>query len=487
MKKKLSCLLALLLMVTSILGSTTVASAANGNARGGGEPNYFSLEITEITTSGFSKEGYYPASLEYALRNLEVHVSFEKNKSDDAGVWYYNYVDNCYCANGYGGTYTMLFYTKDGTLTEITDESVPVGEYDVIIQRRHHEEKIPIGTLKILDPTSKMQTPEDKKAYFRRTSSENFDEAWFSLGELVGDYAYYGSNFGDNLYWFASIWTYENGVAKRKTEGTIYDQGRYNSFSYEHSADLTNPYLVVGASQTGENTSVDMQWRKKKELTAIKLQPETSYKMWNDDFSNLPVQVTYSDGSKEIFDKWINPYDYEYTMVTANDDILKLNMQVDNQTEKSYSSKYWKPGTTSWVASVKGQESIKDTATILVESPTIQTIDSASTEGTKYATTTEHVEFYTYNEADKNQKIEILNDGPSKLTIRQYYRSLGSDKEWTWTGKSFIVSEYQSRSFLCSDSREYLFVLLTDSASTGEIGTNVSRTSSATIKKVVST
>lgn len=76
MKKKLACLLALLLMVTSVLGSTTVASAANGNARGGGT-EYDKIRITGISFPEFSEEGYYPASLEQLLLTFEGVVSYK--------------------------------------------------------------------------------------------------------------------------------------------------------------------------------------------------------------------------------------------------------------------------------------------------------------------------------------------------------------------------------------------------------------------------
>lgn len=485
MKKKLACLLALLLMVTSVLGSTTVASAANGNARGGGT-EYDKIRITGISFPEFSEEGYYPASLEQLLLTFEGVVSYKGDRTDYVYNRNYDEESSCYRADTVRASYGLYFYTKDGTPVQITNDSVPVGEYIVIFQRLGDGEGFEVGTIKILDPTSKMQETTNKKAHYESASSENYDESWFSLGELTGEYAYYAPNFS-NDYWFASIWTYEDGVAKREKSGVQYDEytSEMNySFSHNHSEEQKNLYLVLGKALSKEDTTVDMQWQKTKEITAIDLQPASSYKMWNGDFSRLPVIVSYSDGSRETYDKWIfyrhGLGDY-YKVTTANNNVIKLNMQEDNQTIRAYSINYWKPGTTSWIATVKDKESISDTASICIENPTIQNFDINSEKEEKFDISAEHAKFYSFYVEDNKQKINVFNDSSSELTIHCYYRTAGSNDEWNLS-KNWSVSGYKEKQppFYFSD-KECLLILSTDSVNIGSIGRNVSRTCSATV------
>lgn len=471
-----------------------VASAQNDGIAlhgGGYEEDDKTVESVEPKTT-FSEAGYYPASLEYALNNYQVDITYTDGttsyitgwrggsdwRSEDNPYYYYGETSN------YQTRLFMFFYDSDGNLVNLDDVTVPVGEYKIKIFDNDDPTTTPLlqgVKFKVLDPSSLMKTPKEDQASFSSEDYKTYEELWYKLPSgLEGTYIFTPADWKSQSH-FIGIWMYEDGVATQVYDG--YYGWLAESFSYLFDGTEENFYLVLGETYDSATISGSISWQKKKVIGSLELHTADSYKAWNGDIeSNTSVTVTYQDDTKEIVNTWDTTYFYleDWTSVevlkatTKNADTLYLGMfdskgkLIDAYNRSTFS---FDVNETSWKAWVKDAESICATGTMTISKPSVKTITLAEGNYENFTISQDKEVYYQFS-VSETQKVEIVNSSSESMSV--YYFKKQEDGTWSRSVSSLLDGSKSDTDYV--DAGEYLVILETDTAAEGTLGLYVKGT-----------
>ena len=482
MKKKIASLfLAFALVFTTVLGNGFVV-----NAGGEEDPaaDLSSQKVTSVSTSvALNDDGYYPATLQYAIKNYNLTLTYEKGTVEYVTNWRESWDGSDY--NTYGSksyeTYYMKFFNANGEQVNINNSSVPVGNYTVKIIRDSSKEVVHEDSVKILDPSAVTKTVNGNSTTFNSSDVRKYEEEWYPAGaNYSGDYVYRKSADANSQYpLFVAIWKYENGVATRINEGVYYYN--HNSFQHSYSAPA-NTYCVAGETKCDMNITNEVSWSQKKEVVSINAELAEGYNLWNGDYNNIPLTVNYSDGSSETYTEWsyaspLHNADgndgYEYVSgikcETKNGDTIYAALKNENGF-LDLSRDYFYPNSYTFYAYVEANPSVKYEAEFIVLRFDSESVDLDSYVPLEYDLDAERSAIFTCEVGDTVKTIEIVNNSSKDGTYRVYRKE---GEGWSYNGGSVLSGgEVETRKL--NANSEYLFIVLADDAAIyGTIGLHV--------------
>lgn len=102
---------------------------------------------------------------------------------------------------------------------------------------------------------------------------------------------------------------------------------------------------MINGEKTSTIKKFNVSWNKKKTVKSIAIKGNRSYDMWTSDFKDIPLTISYTDGTNETLTNWTTSYsivfpgeniddlyddEYKscesYEMTTANQDKFYLCM-----------------------------------------------------------------------------------------------------------------------------------------------------------------
>ena len=437
--------------------------------------------VTSGTISAaINEDGYYPASLEYFISDLDINVIYSDGteKTWRNLYWESSDYDNDYrylaWADGMN-CFNIRFYDEEGNQVNITKEHVVIGEFTMNINR-NEEEPFYSAPIKILEPVS--GTVGNNSASFVGTDSSQMEECWYELTpEKDKEYIYTASADWKAYSGFAGIWIKDSDTSVKRLCDGINQYGIGNSY-FAYTADGENTlYMVIGETSTADFSGT-ITWNPKRAVSSIEAELEASYKAWNRDLVSIPLTVTYTDGTTEVIDSWnygasgewddtVNDYVYTeyYYAQTANNEFINIEAYEGEKWVSASTPERWKSGEETWVAYLENDKTINDSFSVTIAAPTISNLTFKDAETAKFSVSAEKEAYYTFVPESDGQ-LELLNSGSKDLYVYLYNKESG-----VWNSKqSSLVSGGKSTKIYVEASEEYLVILHTKNETSGTIG-----------------
>ena len=500
MKKKITMLIMALMLVSAVLVNGKVAYADTTDNTSG-------LEITSAEVSKFPDfENVDPAALDRSLAQLSLSLSFENGQTLEINNWvseskyvqdesgkYVTAYTGIYRASNYD--YYLYLYDAEGNQVFFSADTVPVGEDYTLkfyrygdLENAVYEQPIDIR----MPETGKC---EGDSAEFTPVDENVCEAGWYAIpAEMTGkEYAFSRYSVRDNSQTCSvSVWKYEDGLAVRENAGITY----YNEQAFSHTfSETDNRYLVIKEIFSGVTLPAKVSWQEKKELASLELKAG-SYEIWNEDYYNIDVTATYTDGTKDVCEGFYTEYSLPngngdgaevnvdgMGLATPNGDTIHFGLKnSDGEWIDLFNTSCWKAGNYTGVIYAEADRSIASEAEFQVIDPETVVLDLKSSTRKGFTVSNGKAAYYSTGELDETTKILVENTSGGELKLKRYCRTAGADEAW----ERYHTNESFTDSFTgkLKAGYEYLIIVYADSKISGTIGAYSEGTTEADTVKV---